>query len=70
MSIILAPNKAAAGRINLCSEVFNINLVICGAASPINAIGPAKAVITPVNKLVAMISWIIADYLIETILLA
>lgn len=49
---IIAPNKETAGINTLWLEVLNINLVTCGTAMPINAMGPQKAVITPVNKLV------------------
>ena len=48
----IAPVIAVAGINILWFEVVKISLAICGTANPINAIGPEKAVITPVNKLV------------------
>ncbi len=52
--MIIAPNKKTAGNNILWFEVLNTCLVICGMAKPINAIGPANAVIVPANKLVAI----------------
>ena len=54
INIIIAPLIATAGINVLWFEVLNNNFVICGTAKPINAIGPENAVITPVNKLVAI----------------
>ena len=45
---------ATAGIKVLWLEVLNNNLVKWGTAKPIKAIGPENAVITPVNKLVAI----------------
>ena len=54
---------ATAGSNILWSDVLKTNFVIWGTANPINAIGPAKAVVTPVNKLV-MIKMIFLFFLI------
>ena len=48
----IAPVIAVAGINILWLEVVKINLAICGTANPIKAIGPEKAVMTPVSKLV------------------
>ena len=52
ISIMIAPLMATAGTNILWLEVLKSSLVKCGTAKPIKAIGPEKAVITPVNKLV------------------
>jgi hypothetical protein len=52
INIIMAPLMATAGTNILWSEVLKNSFVKCGTARPIKAIGPEKAVITPVNKLV------------------
>ena len=52
ISKIIAPIIATAGINILWFEVENNILEICGIAKPTKAIGPEKAVITPVNKLV------------------
>ena len=52
ISIIMAPLMATAGTNILWLEVLKSSFVKCGTARPIKAIGPEKAVITPVNKLV------------------
>ena len=52
ISIMMAPLMATAGTNILWLEVQKSSLVKCGTANPIKAIGPEKAVITPVNKLV------------------
>ncbi len=48
----IAPIIADEGINILWLDVENNIFAICGTAKPINAIGPEKAVITPVNKLV------------------
>ncbi len=53
INMIMAPEIATAGSNVLWFEVLNTNLVKCGTANPTKAIGPEKAVITPVSKLVA-----------------
>ena len=52
ISIIIAPLMATAGNNILWLEVLKSSFVKCGTAKPIKAIGPEKAVITPVNILV------------------
>ena len=54
ISITILPNKSTAGNKTLWFDVLNTCLVICGMAKPIKAIGPAKAVMVPANKLVAI----------------
>ena len=54
ISIMMAPFIATAGIKVLWFEVVNNNFAMCGTAKPINAIGPAKAVMTPVKILVAI----------------
>ena len=54
INIIMAPPMATAGIKILWLEVLNNNLVKCGTANPINAMGPENAVMTPVSKLVAI----------------
>ena len=52
INITIAPKRRTAGINVLWFAVLKIILAMCGTASPINAIGPAKAVITPVKTLV------------------
>ena len=49
---MIPPSNETAGINILWLEVLKINFVMWGTANPIKAIGPQKAVITTVNKLV------------------
>ena len=53
-NIKMAPYINTAGTKVLCSMVLNSWRVKWGTASPTKAIGPAKAVMLPANKPVAM----------------
>ena len=52
ISNTIPPMIAEAGTNILWLDVENNIFEICGTAKPIKAIGPEKAVMTPVNKLV------------------
>ena len=49
----LAPNSAQAGTVSRWLDVCMIPRARCGTATPMNAIGPQKAVTPPANKPVA-----------------
>ena len=52
---VMAPNNTVAKNKIWWLAVLKINLAMCGTANPTKAIGPAKAVTLPANKLVAII---------------
>ena len=49
ISAIIPPDNIVTGTKSLWLDVPNINLAICGTASPINDIGPQNAVTAAVN---------------------